>query len=1027
MPSVATMLPSSAPPPPSQRSRLLRDTLPEGVSPALVSLLEQSDGEEDEIENVKRGDDENVVDGAAGAPLSRKASSSSALPPPLSASERARAFAAAPRELEALRDHPVISAALFSNGEGSRGGETTTTITTTTTTTASEDAAAAAEAAAVEAFVRESSALSRLAASTSEADADLQGLESTLSAFQGSLGSISSDIRGLQSASAALARRLAARRAASAALADALDALALPPRLALSVSEGDPSSPEFAAALADLSRRMRKLSGKGAGAERGAKAGKDRGTKDNRLNAFPPLSASRAAAEVLPQLDALRRAATQRSKGWLLPAIASLRAPRTNVHVLQRSVLAPRRALVSFLREFGGDDYFLASSSSPLISSSSSSIPSDSSASSAAYAEVRRAYVETLSTALERHLRRYVAAVGRLTDHGGCPLLVGTGARPQIPPSSATGSEHGVAAGNAVAGALFAFVDAVSHSASSSSPSSSSSSPSNRSLDAAERGAILLHLDRPAMVPGATTAASGAAGGEGGKAAPRAGEGGASAAAKAGGAPQQEQQQHQHQRRLRQQQQQQQQAARPPPEEAFRSVCRLLADTATAEYVFCADFFGGDGAFRDGFGSSPLAAAEGFLLAQISELEDPVALLLMARVARHSALTMSKRRVPGLDDHLDRLNLSIWPRLQLVLDAHVASLGAIESSGGGSGAPPSSGVVGFFSAASSRAVAASSYSSSSEPALPGGAVHPLASRSGALEGALLSLSSPAEAGQLSMSLRRLRKGTLEALRRLGGRQLSRAGGGGAEGRAEAAAFVAGNAHAVLGLLEASAADAAGRSHAGGGGSREAAAAAAASSCSSSPGTSPVFAALGAAGADAAAHWHSAFEEAALEVAADPVGRRFPGLLEAARALEKAKATAAARKEEERGNGGAPSPSPSSSSEQATAAAREALSAAFSPALPSGSSAAPASSSWASSLDAVRADVARYLRKNPGAARAAASLAASAVGRAYAACYEAVVASSSPQHSSSPQSSPRFQQQQAQWPAPAVVARECARQ
>ena len=1026
---VKRSLSSSMAAPPLQRSRLLRDTLPEGVSPALVALLEQSDGE-DEIENAKRGDGNvNSIDGAAGAPLSRKTFSSSSSLPPLSASERARAFAAAPRELEALRDHPVIASALFSTSSEDSGGNG---AGETTTTTASEDAAATAEAAAVEAFVREAPALSQLATAASDADADLRALESSLSGFQGSLGTISSDIRGLQAASAALARRLSARRAAAAALAGALDALALPPRLALAVSEGDPSSPEFAAALADLGRRMRKLSGRGGD---GAAAKGRRQSPGRAAPSFAPLRASRAAEEVLPQLDALRRAATQRSKGWLLPAIASLRAPRTNVHVLQRSVLAPRGApLVRFLREFGGDDYFFEAS--PALSSSSSSSSSGSPpAPSGAYLEVRRAYVETLSAALERHLRRYVAAVGRLADFGGAPPLVGTGARPQIAPSAraepggATAAAGG-GAGSAVAGALAAFVDAVA--SSSSSASSSSPSSASRSLDVAERGAILLHLDKPALVPGAATSAAAAAGAGagGGGAAPRGGAGegpssasspvssagGAAAAAAAAAAARHRPQQHQPHSRRRQQ------PARPPPEEALRSVCRLLADTATAEYVFCADFFGGDGAFRDGFGAAPLAAAESFLVGRlVAEADDPVALLLMARVVRHVALTMSRRRVPALDAHHDRLAMAIWPRLQLVLDAHVASLGAVEGRGGGGegggapGAPSPSGVVGFFSAAAAAASsrAASSPSPSPEPALPGGAFHPLASRAGALEGALLALSSSAETGQLAMSLRRLRRSALAALRRLGGRQL--AGAGGAEGRAEAAAFVAGNAHAVLGLLEGAAADAAARSHAGGGGSGGGGEEAAAATAAPIPSfTSPVFAALGAAGADAAAFWHASFEEAALEVAAEPVGRRFPGLLEAARALGEA-----ARSRE--GGGDAPSSPPTL--EQATAAARDALSAAFSPAPPSSGSspAASAPASWASSLDAVRADVARYLRKNPGAARATAALAAAAVGGAYAACYEAVC--SSPQSSSSP----RLQQQQAQWPAPAVVARECARQ
>ena len=46
---VKRSLSSSMAAPPLQRSRLLRDTLPEGVSPALVALLEQSDGEDESV------------------------------------------------------------------------------------------------------------------------------------------------------------------------------------------------------------------------------------------------------------------------------------------------------------------------------------------------------------------------------------------------------------------------------------------------------------------------------------------------------------------------------------------------------------------------------------------------------------------------------------------------------------------------------------------------------------------------------------------------------------------------------------------------------------------------------------------------------------------------------------------------------------------------------------------------------------------------------------------------------------------
>lgn len=44
---------------------------------------------------------------------------------------------------------------------------------------------------------------------------------------------------------------------------------------------------------------------------------------------------------------------------------------------------------------------------------------------------------------------------------------------------------------------------------------------------------------------------------------------------------------------------------------------------------------------------------------------DPIALLLMIRVNRESMLLMSRKRLPALDAHFDRVNLLLWPRLKV--------------------------------------------------------------------------------------------------------------------------------------------------------------------------------------------------------------------------------------------------------------------------------------------------------------------------------------------------------------------------
>jgi hypothetical protein len=118
-----------------------------------------------------------------------------------------------------------------------------------------------------------------------------------------------------------------------------------------------------------------------------------------------------------------------------------------------------------------------------------------------------------------------------------------------------------------------------------------------------------------------------------------------------------------------------------PFEVLFRSLLRLLADIAAHEFLFCVEFWGGQGgdgraAFREAF--APVTAfVQASLATDVQEVHDPIALLLAIRITREMALAMSRRAVPALDDHLDALNLLLWPRLKSVLDAHIESLKSV--------------------------------------------------------------------------------------------------------------------------------------------------------------------------------------------------------------------------------------------------------------------------------------------------------------------------------------------------------------
>jgi len=111
-------------------------------------------------------------------------------------------------------------------------------------------------------------------------------------------------------------------------------------------------------------------------------------------------------------------------------------------------------------------------------------------------------------------------------------------------------------------------------------------------------------------------------------------------------------------------------------EQLFRSHQMLLMDTATSEFLFLTDFFdtkGDHALFVEVFGKTTqffLDSLEGFL----ANCWDSVGLLLMARIVDFYRKRMQTRQVSCLDSYLDALQLLLWPRLRVVLDANILSL-----------------------------------------------------------------------------------------------------------------------------------------------------------------------------------------------------------------------------------------------------------------------------------------------------------------------------------------------------------------
>jgi len=58
----------------------------------------------------------------------------------------------------------------------------------------------------------------------------------------------------------------------------------------------------------------------------------------------------------------------------------------------------------------------------------------------------------------------------------------------------------------------------------------------------------------------------------------------------------------------------------------------------------------------------------------ITETYDGIGVLLLVRLNQHFAFTLQRRRVPTLDGYINGTSMLLWPRFQLILDAHCESL-----------------------------------------------------------------------------------------------------------------------------------------------------------------------------------------------------------------------------------------------------------------------------------------------------------------------------------------------------------------
>ena len=227
------------------------------------------------------------------------------------------------------------------------------------------------------------------------------------------------------------------------------------------------------------------------------------------------------------------------------------------------------------------------------------------------------------------------------------------------------------------------------------------------------------------------------------------------------------------------------QGQRFPFEVLFRSISKLLTDTASHEFLFCCEFWGeGEGkwAYKAVF-SPVIQFVQASLASAVQESYDPIALLLCIRINRELALNLARKAIPALDDFFDAVNLMLWPRLKVLLDMQLDSLKFPSSSplpfpaassssggggGGGGGGTPSS-ILNVAAAASTPTSTTEGVMSNvSHLAIDSASLHPtkvhvIARRYAALTAAELSLHADFIDGPLSTTIDRTRYAVMNVL------------------------------------------------------------------------------------------------------------------------------------------------------------------------------------------------------------------------------------------------------------------------
>lgn len=384
-------------------------------------------------------------------------------------------------------------------------------------------------------YIKESDNLVLLHDQIRDCDNILSQMETLLGGFQAEIGSISSEIKSLQEKSMDMGLKLKNRKVAELKLTKFVEDIIVPPRMVDIIVDGEVND-EYLRTLETLSKKLKFV------------------------EADSLVKTSKALNDIQPELERLRQKAVSKVFEFIVQKLYALRKPKTNIQILQQSVLLKYKYAILFLKEHGKE----------------------------IYSEVHAAYVDTMNKVLTAHFRAYIQAMEKLQlDIASSTDLIGVDTR-----SSGLFLRGREPLKNR--SAVFAL---------------------------GERINVLKDIEQPALIPHIAEANS----------------------------------------------------QKYPFEVLFRSLHKLLMDTATSEYLFCDDFFGEDSIFYEIF-AGPFAVVDEHFSTVLPNCYDAIGIMLMIRIIHQHQLVMFRRRIPCLDSYLDKVNISLWPRFKMVFDMHLNSV-----------------------------------------------------------------------------------------------------------------------------------------------------------------------------------------------------------------------------------------------------------------------------------------------------------------------------------------------------------------